>query len=117
MKVFGWLLCMSMFAWVGAAAAQSGTTHRTTADGRPLASSLPTKTAPTRAQPRPLAFQELGQHVGERVRIVTEYGDRKEGKIDSVNGSTLHLRIAAGAGYAVTNFERAHLRSITLLPW
>jgi len=96
--------------------AQMTPTQRTTSDGRPLASSLPAKGASTRAQPKPIAFQELGQHLGSRVVLVTEYGDRKEGRVDSVDGSTLHLKISAGLGYAVTNFERAHIRSITLLP-
>jgi len=94
--------------------AQMTATHRTTSDGRPLASSLPPTGA--RAQPRQIQFGELGQNVDRRIILTTEYGDRKEGIVDSVGGSTLHLKISAGAGYAVTNFERGHIRSITLLP-
>ena len=108
-------LCIAALLVVTAPAAAQKTT-RTTADGRPLASSLPVKGANTRVQPRPLQFQELGQNLGRRVVLVTEYGDRKEGIVDSVKGSTLQLRIHAGAGYAVTNFERGHIRSITLMP-
>jgi hypothetical protein len=110
------LLWLALFALAAPVAAQDGTTHRTTSDGRPLASSLPPKAPSVRAQPRPITFQELGKHVGERIRLVTEYGDRKEGVVDGVAGSTLHLRTSAGAGYAVTNFESSHIRSITLLP-
>jgi len=108
-------LCFAVVLAVAAPAGAQKTT-RTTADGRPLASSLPVKGANTRAQPRPLQFQELGQNLGRYVVLVTEYGDRKEGVVDSVKGSTLQLRIHAGAGYAVTNFERGHIRSITLMP-
>jgi hypothetical protein len=103
------LLC----AFAPLAYAQMTPTHRTTSDGRPLASSL----APTvRAQPRQIQFAELGQNVNRRVILTTEYGDKKEGIVDSVGGSTLHLKISAGVGYAVTNFERGHIRSILLLP-
>jgi hypothetical protein len=103
------LLC----AFAPLAYAQMTPTHRTTSDGRPLASSL----APAvRAQPRQIQFAELGQNVNRRVILTTEYGDKKEGIVDSVGGSTLHLKISAGVGYAVTNFERGHIRSILLLP-
>ena len=115
MKVTMRLSCIALLcALAPLAYAQMTPTHRTTSDGRPLASSLP----PTggRAQPRQIQFAELSQNVNRRVILTTEYGDRKEGIVDSVGGSTLHLRISAGAGYAVTNFERGHIRSITLLP-
>ena len=116
MKIVTGLCFAALLALAAPAGAQMTQTTRTTSDGRPLASSLPVKGANTRAQPRPLQFQELGQNLGRRVVLVTEYGDRKEGIVDSVNGSTLHLKINAGAGYAVTNFERGHIRSITLVP-
>jgi hypothetical protein len=111
------VMCFSAFFAVAVpAGAQMTPTQRTTSDGRPLASSLPAKSAGARASSRPLQFQELGQNLGRRVVLVTEYGDRKEGIVDSVSGSTLHLKINAGLGYAVTNFERSHIRSITLMP-
>jgi len=103
-------------AFASCAGAQMTPTHRTTSDGRPLASSLPPKPGSTHAQPTTIPFAELSRHIDARVIITTEYGDRKEGRIDSVSGSTLHLKSSAGLGYAVTNFERSHIRSITLLP-
>jgi hypothetical protein len=108
--------CIVLCAFASLAHAQMTPTHRTTSDGRPLASSLPAKAAGTRAQPVPISFNELSRHIDARVIITTEYGDRKEGRIDSVSGSTLRLKTSAGIGYAVTNFERSHIRSITLLP-
>jgi hypothetical protein len=116
MKALARLSCgIALCGFAALAQAQMTATHRTTADGRPLASSLPAKPG-ARAQPRPIEFKELGQHLNARIILVTEYGDRKEGSIDSVSGSTLHLKTSAGVGYAVTNFERGHIRSITLLP-
>ena len=107
------LLC----AFASLAQAQMTPTRRTTSDGRPLASSLPPKaTGNSYSQPKAIQFGELGQHIDARVIITTEYGDKKEGRIDSVSGSTLHLKMSAGVGYAVTNFERGHIRSITLMP-
>jgi hypothetical protein len=86
---------------------------RTTADGRPLASSLPAKGNQARTGPHPLSFDELRQHAGDRVVLTTIYGDRIEGRVESVSGQTLRLRVSAGLGYAITNFERARIRSIT----
>ena len=116
MKVVELLCCLALLTMAAPVDAQMTPTRRTTSDGRPLASSLPAKAGATRAQSRPLQFQELGQNLGRHVVVITEYGDRREGVVDSVSGSTLHLRISAGVGYAVTNFERSHVRSITLLP-
>ena len=115
MKAIRLSLCLALCALMAPAAAQMTPSKRTTADGRPLASSLPQK-GNSRAQSRPLTFQEVGQHVGDRIILTTIYGDKKEGRIDSVAGSTLRLKSSAGLGYAVTNFERAKIRSITLLP-
>jgi hypothetical protein len=89
-------------------------TTRLTADGKPLASSLPQKGA-QRARNQPLAFEELSSHVGDRIIVTTIYGDRHEGKIEQVVGTTLRLRSAPGMGSAITNFERAKVRSITRL--
>jgi hypothetical protein len=115
MNVTTRLSCIALLcAFAPLALAQMTPTHRTTSDGRPLASSLPQSGA--RAQPRQIQFAELGQNLSRRVILTTEYGDRKEGIVDSVGGSTLHLKINAGVGYAVTNFERGHIRSILLLP-
>ena len=111
------LLCwIALCAVAAPAAAQMTPTQRTTSDGRPLASSLPPKGGSAHVQPRPMTFEELGKHVGARIILTTIYGDRREGHVESVSGQTLHMRTAAGLGYAVTNFEHAKIRSITLLP-
>ena len=110
------LLCgLALCVLVAPAFAQMNPTQRMTSDGRPLASSLPPKASSGRAQPHPVTFEELRQHLGASIMLTTIYGDHREGKVDSVGGSTLRLRISAGAGYAVTNFERAKIRSLTLL--
>lgn len=115
MRRIGTLCGIALLVLAAGASAQMTPTRRTTADGRPLASSLPARNV-ARVQPRPLAFEELGQHVGDRVVLTTIYGDHREGRIDNVTGSTLRLRTSAGTGYAVTNFERAKIRDLTLLP-
>jgi len=115
MKAVDLLCWIALCALATPAAAQMTPTQRTTSDGRPLASSLPAKGA-ARAQPHPMTFDETRQHVGDKVVLTTIYGDRREGRVDSVSGSTLRLKTSAGLGYAVTNFERAKIRSITFLP-
>lgn len=115
MKATTRLSCIALLcALAPLANAQMTPTHRTTSDGRPLASSLAPSGA--RAQPHQIQFAELSQNVSRRVILTTVYGDKKEGIVDSVGGSTLHLKVSAGVGYAVTNFERGHIRSILLLP-
>jgi hypothetical protein len=109
-------LCIALCTFVPLAAAQMTPTHRTTSDGRALASSLPPKAGSARSQPQPLAFPDLGRHVDAHIILTTVYGVRHEGRIDGVSGTTLRLKISAGLGYAVTNFERDKIRSITLLP-
>lgn len=107
------VLCwMALSALAAPAWAQMAPTQRTASDGRPLASSLPPKDNQARAQAQPLAFDELKNHVGDRVKLTTIYGDKVEGRVDSVSGQTLRLRISAGMGFAITNFERAKIRSI-----
>jgi hypothetical protein len=115
MKSHRLLACIALFAVAPSVFAQMTPTHRTTADGRPLASSKPTAAA-GHAQSRPIQFQELAQHVDAKIIVTTEYGDHKEGRIESVSGSTLHLKTSVVGGYAVTNFDKNHIRSITLLP-
>jgi hypothetical protein len=88
---------------------------RTTSDGRPLASSLPAKGNQARTGPHPLSFEELRQHMGDRIVLITIYGNRVEGRVEAVSGQTLRLRVSAGLGYAITNFEHAKIRSITAL--
>ena len=87
-------------------------TTRTTVDGRPLASSKPVA-GQTRVRFQPLSFEQLSQHVGDRIALTTIHGARHEGRVESVSGSTLRLRSAPAMGYAITNFERSNIRSIT----
>ena len=105
--------CLALCLLAAPALAQMTPTQRTTSDGRPLASSLPAKGGAGRTQPRSLAFEELGQHLGDRIILTTIYGVRIEGRVESVLGSTLRLRVSAGLGYAITNFEHAKIRSIS----
>ena len=91
--------------------ARPATTTRTTVSGKPLASSLPPKQG-TRRSFRPLRFEDLSQHLGERIQLTTIYGDRMDGRVESVSGNLLRLRSAPGMGYAITNFERSKIRSI-----
>lgn len=93
-----------------AAQAQMTPTKRTTADGRPLASSLPV--AQKRAQLTPLAFAQLPQHVGKFVELTTIHGVHREGWVDSVQGPTLRLRVKVGLGHAVVNVERDNIREL-----
>lgn len=115
MKLIGMLCAIALLATAADAGAQMTQTKRTTADGRPLASSLPAKNN-SQTQARAVTFEELGKNLGRRIVLTTIYGDQREGRIDSVAGSTLRLHISAGTGFAVTNFERAKIRSIVLLP-
>jgi hypothetical protein len=103
------LVVLSLLA--GAASAQMTPTRRTTADGRPLASSLPSGQQ-KRPQLTPIAFDQLNHHIGDRVEVTSIYGQRREGRVESVSGQTLRLKTSAGIGYAVTNFERGNIRSI-----
>ena len=104
------LIVLALLA--GSASAQMTPTRRTTSDGRPLASSLPTKGGAARQQFTPIAFDQLNHHLGDRVEVTTIYGNRREGRVDGVSGQTLRLKSSVGLGYAVTNFERGKIRSI-----
>ena len=92
--------------------AKPATTTRTTVSGKPLASSLPPKGGARRAAFQRIAFEDLAQHVGDRIQVTTIYGDRIDGRLEGVGGSLLRLRSAPAMGYAITNFERSKIRSI-----
>ncbi len=85
---------------------------RLTADGRALASSLPAAAGDDRAQPHTLSFEELNAHVGEYIAITTKFGDRREGRLESVGKSSIGLRVYVAAGYAIQTIERSNVRSI-----
>ena len=106
------LLCWAaLLALVAPATAQMTPSRRTTSDGRPLASSLPAKTAVRRGV-QVLSFEQLTGHVGDFIELTTIYGVTREGHVDAVKGQTLRLRVPLGAGHAVVNVERAHIREI-----
>ena len=110
-----WVLVFAagLLASLPASAQQASRSVRTTADGRPLASSLPPKGGNLRRpQLAPIAFERLHHHIGDRVEVTTIYGNRREGRVEGVSGQTLRLKSSAGLGYAVTNFERDKIRSI-----
>jgi hypothetical protein len=104
------LIVLALLA--SSASAQMTPTRRTTSDGRPLASSLPPAGGAKRPQLTPIPFEQLNHHIGDRVEVTSIYGQRREGRVDSVSGGTLRLKTSAGLGYAVTNFERSNIRSI-----
>jgi hypothetical protein len=108
---FGWLLSAIALAWGGSSWAQMTPTHRTTSDGRPLASSLPS-TAQKHAQARTLPFEQLGKHIGDYIELTTVYGVHRQGHVEGVQGQTLRLRVSAGVGNAVVNVEREKIREI-----
>lgn len=110
MRTVELLCCIALAAMVAPASAQMATSKRTTADGRPLASSLPAKAR--RAEVQVLKFEQLGGYLGRHIEFTTIYGVRREGLVDEVRGQTLRLRVAAGAGHAVVNVERALIREI-----
>ena len=87
-------------------------TTRTTVDGRPLASSLPPKGNAKRVPFQRIAFEELSQHIGDKIQITTIYGERLDGRVESVSGGNLRFRSSPAMGYAVTNFDRSKIRSI-----
>ena len=111
MKVSALLFGIVLGAMAAPAWAQASSPRLTTADGRPLASSLP-----ARSQRRPgvqlLKFEQLAGHVGDYIELTTIYGVRREGYVDEVRGQTLRLRVSAGAGHAVVNVERALIREV-----
>jgi hypothetical protein len=111
MKLSGLLFCLALGAMAAPAWAQTLPSRLTTADGRPLASSLPPKKM-KRTQVQSLKFEQLASHVGDYIQLTTIYGVHREGHVDEVRGQTLRLRVAAGAGHAVVNVERALIREI-----
>ena len=114
-RLFACFLVLLACAWASmptAAQQADGRTTRTTVDGRPLASSLPPKGGARRPQLTPIPFEQLNHHIGDRVEVTSIYGQRREGRVESVSGQTLRLKSNAGLGYAVTNFEREKIRSI-----
>lgn len=95
-----------------AAPVAAATAPRLTADGRALASSLPVPPSDARFQPQSLAFEDLGMHVGEHIAVTTVFGDRREGRLESVGKSAIELRVYVAAGYAIQHIERAQIRGI-----
>ena len=112
MKKLVELMCWAaLLALAAPADAQMTPTRRTTADGRPLASSLPAK-ASARRGVQVLNFEQLTGHVGHYIELTTIYGVKREGHVEDVRGQTLRLRVPLGAGHAVVNVERANIREI-----
>ena len=85
---------------------------RLTSDGRALASSLPQAASDERFQPQSLEYQDLAAHVGEHIAVTTSFGDRREGRLESVGKSSIELRVYVAAGYAIQHIDRAQIRGI-----
>jgi len=71
----------------------------------PIAASEPDKTAP-------LGYEDLASRIGDRMLIVTIYGHKRLGRIESFGRKEIQLRISVGGGYAIQHIERGQIRSI-----
>lgn len=89
-------------------------TTRTTVDGRPLASSLPV--AQQSSGSRALALDELPQHIGDYIQVTDIYGDKREGRLESVKGKSLNLKRLTGLGFAIQNIEFKQIREVLDVP-
>ncbi|MFA6985293.1 MAG: hypothetical protein WC213_03710 [Arenimonas sp.] len=74
------------------------------------ASSLPTAVA--RREIKSLTYEDVGNHIGERLLITTIYGQKREGKVEDYSTQQIGLRVSVGAGYAIQHIERKQIRSI-----
>ncbi|MGH8105396.1 MAG: hypothetical protein ACREO2_03705, partial [Arenimonas sp.] len=59
-----------------------------------------------------IAFSDAGKHIGDRVVVITVYGDKRRGDIETANGKDIGLRVYVGQGYAIQHIERSYIRSI-----
>ncbi|MEO6172695.1 MAG: hypothetical protein ABIP02_06220, partial [Arenimonas sp.] len=59
-----------------------------------------------------IEFSDAGKHLGDRVIVMTIYGDKRRGEIESANGKDVGLRVYVGQGYAIQHIERSYIRSI-----
>ncbi len=78
---------------------------------RKWASSLPSS-APARRQVRSLTYDELKQHIGERMLITTIYGVLRDVVIESYSSQELVVRTRVVGGYATQHIQRSQIRSI-----
>lgn len=71
--------------------------------------------AATKIDEKTIAFSDAGQHIGDHVVVITIYGDKRRGDIETANGKQIGLRVYVGGGYAIQHIERNYIRSIERL--
>lgn len=69
---------------------------------------------PSSAQVREIAFAQLGEHVGRRVRFVLNDGRSRHGIVESVGGGQVQVRAQFGSGFFLYGLSRSDIRSIQL---
>lgn len=84
-----------------------------------FAAPAPVAAAPTVAaavaDDAPLTYDDLAEHVGDRMLVTTIYGDKRIGRIESFSKRDIGLRVYVAAGYAIQHIERSQIRSIEAL--
>jgi hypothetical protein len=63
----------------------------------------------------PLTYDDLAEHVGDRMLITTIYGDKRIGRIETFSKRDIGLRVYIAAGYAIQHIERGQIRSVEAL--
>jgi hypothetical protein len=113
-----WLLASLLFHDASAtlaatsAVAATGAASTTSAQApRKWASSLPSA-APKRHVTTTLSYDELANHIGERVLITTVYGDLRDVSVESYSEQELLVRVMVIGGYATQHIQRSQIRSI-----
>lgn len=69
---------------------------------------------PSSAQVREIAFAQLGEHVGRRVRFVLNDGRSRHGIVESVGGGQVQVRAQFGSGFFLYGLSRGDIRAIQL---
>jgi len=75
------------------------------------ASSLPTTTT-ARHEAATLAFDDLKEHIGERMLITTNFGDVRDVTIDSFSKNEVIVRAYVIGGYMTQHIQRSQIRSV-----
>jgi hypothetical protein len=75
------------------------------------ASSLPVADN-ARQQATALTYDDLGQHIGERMLITTIYGDVRRVTIDAYSKQEIIVRAYVIGGYMTQHIPRSQIRSV-----
>lgn len=84
----------------------------TTADGRPLASSLPASLAPPGSQ---LDWPDLPRYQGHVVKVWTMHNEPRTAMLLAANGGEAHVRASVGGGHAEYRIKREAFLRATLI--